>query len=283
MLRFWRLLYTALFFLFAAMGLPALPLTIGVPAGEGGIAAARIWSGICDYLRNQAKIDVEFRVYENHREVIRNLRDRFIDAAYLDPLWFHRFRHEAVPLVETEIMNRREHSVLIVVPKNSIAYRIEDLSGASFALPVFKETAGGYYVPLVHLARGGLRFQNLGRVIYTDTSAGVLKAVAYGGIDAGSFPSYLLTGDEGKKFGDFIRVIAESDLIPLPLLAVRREERPDKYSTLRDALLSMGTNRAGRRALSEGEFSGFFLPSLRGYETLERYIREFEVIYGSAE
>jgi len=272
---------SAVFALFIfSIELPALPIKIGVPAGESGLEANRSWGAIVAYLRRRGT-DVEFEVFENHRVVVKNLRERFIDLAFLDPLWYRRFSSVLAPFLESSFADPKSASVLIVVPKASIIYRIEDLAGVSFALASEKETAGSYFVPLALLARAGIRHRHLRKIVYSGTAASVLKGVAYGGLESGSLLSSAFRSELSGKLAETVRVIAESEPLPAALLAVRREDGMAKYEKLRGELLAMETEREGRAALDESGFSGFILPSLTAYGTLEKYLLEYEAVYGA--
>jgi ABC-type phosphate/phosphonate transport system substrate-binding protein len=215
----------------------------------------RSWNALNAALRSRG-VDASVEVLESNRAVARALGDRFIDVGLLDPYWFLRYREALLPLAEAVAPGDRPPSVLLIVPRNSIVYRIDQLEDFTLALPSDRDTAKGYYVPLAMLSRAGIR------IITSDTDVSVLKGVAYGGIDAGCLSGATFMDERYAHFAAEVRVVAESEALPPPLLAIRRDDGEEKYRQLRDALTP-----------------AFGPPALKEYGTLERYLRSYKAAY----
>jgi ABC-type phosphate/phosphonate transport system substrate-binding protein len=264
---------------FTIAAAPALPLRIGVPAGESGLETIHCWSVLTEHLRSRG-VETSFEVMESNAAVVRALRERFVDVGFLDPLWLFRNRDSLAPLVETGSAGSR-NAALVIVPKNSIVHRLEDLSGASFALPSRKETACGYYVPLAMLSRKGVRLSDPGKAVYAETGLSVLKGVAYGGIEGGCLSAALLADERYANFAAEVRVVAESEPLPAPLLAIRREDGEARYRALREELTGLAASPAGIAVLASAGLSGFVPPAVKEYGALERYLRDYKATYGA--
>jgi len=257
----------------------SVPVRIGIPAVEGGLAAARTWNAVCSHLAENGGLDVRYQVFEDHAGLLRSLKERFVDVALLDPAWFLWKRDALAPLAEVRFAGTEERSVLIA-QKSSIVYRIEDFSGASFAFARPFATSAGYFVPLAMLASSGVKLANLRRAVNAETSEGVLKGVAYGGLDGGAVPERFLD-KSGNILSDFVRVVAESRPLPFPILARRREDDGDRYLGLEEALLSMKKGQSGREALVSAGIEEFRAPVPGAFDELASYLAVFESVYGA--
>ncbi len=265
--------------LLLAVEASSVPLRIGVPAVEGGLAAARTWNAVCSHLAGNGGPDVRYQVFEDHAGLLRSLKERFVDVVLLDPAWFLWRRDALALLAEVRFAGTEERSVLIA-RKNSIVYRIEDFSGASFAFARPGATSAGYFVPLAMLASSGVRLANLRKAVNAETSEGVLKGVAYGGLDGGAVPGRHLEKG-GNILSDFVRIVAESKPLPFPLLARRREDDGEKYRGLEEALLAMKQGQAGREALVSAGIEEFRTPEPGVFGDLASYLAVFESFYGA--
>ena len=292
MAGFFRCRFSLILLVLLSVPVLSLPLTIGVPALGDGLAIGRTWDGICSYLRNEAEIEVTFRVYEDHASLLEALHQRFVDIAFIDAFWHYRENREHTGeervslLAVVEVAGRSGFSGRIIVPKNSIAYRIADLKGATLALTGPEETIAGYYLPLALLAEAGVRFSDLDDVLYVETYDSILKGVAYGEIDAGTLPSFFQTHTDNLI--DSVRIIAESRPLPLPRLVFRSADEVQRYRSLQEVFLAMNSHRVGRKVLASAGFTGFLsgdsIPDYsQGFSTLSRYIEIFEKMNGPAD
>ena len=268
-------------FLLAASAF-SLPVTLGVSASEGGLAAARTWNLVAAYLGETENLDVRYQLFEDQAALYRNLRDHYVDLALFDPAWYWVKREGLSPLAELASPGGTEPRTVLVVPKNSIIYRPENLLGFTLALTRSGESATGYFIPLAMLASAGVRTERLKRLVFAETSESVLKSVAYGGIDGGAVPRRFLE-DRGRAFADFVRIVAESGPLPGPLIASRREDGGGRFRPLVRALLAMKETEQGRAALLAAELDGFRPPALGLYENLAAYLTVYESAYGAPE
>jgi ABC-type phosphate/phosphonate transport system substrate-binding protein len=261
----------------------AVPLVIGVPALGDGLAVDRSWNTICAYLRDIGKIDVTFTIQKDYQSLIKNLEDHFIDIALLDYYWYDQERERLSILTVVETANKKNYKSLIIVPKSSIYYGLEDLKGIPLTLTRAKESSSGYYVPLGLLAREGMKIDSPRSMVYVETFNSVLKGVAYGGLQAGSIPSYVFEDEANSKLTEMIRIISESLPLPVPILSVRQGSHDQRYLKLQRVLVEMSKQKKGQEALHDSRYTGFsnFL-DFNAVENLRMYIRYFAETYGTS-
>lgn len=245
----------------------------------------RSWNTICTYLRDEENIDVTFTIYKDYPSLIKNFEDHFIDIALLDYYWYNQDQKRLSILAVVEMANKKNYKSLIIVPKGSIYYGLGDLKGIPLALTRAKESSCGYYVPLGLLAKDGIKIDDPHSIVYVETFKSVLKGVAYGGLQAGSIPSYIFEEEKlDSKLTDMIRIISESLSLPVPVLAVRDAMDDQRYLKLQKTLIEMNKKEKGKEALHKSGYTGFSeFPDFHAVENLRQYIQYFTEVYGSSD
>lgn len=223
--------------LFFAPGMGfTVPVVLGVPAIEGGLATRKMWDGICRYIENATGIETTFIVYADHSSLLKALFDHFVDIAFLDALWFYINEDRLSVLAAAKTGCRSGFVVSIIVPRGSRRYSVEDLHGATLALTKPYESSAGYFIPLALLVEAGMTSKDLDSILFVETFDSILKAVAYGGIQAGGVPLYFLEDEKVSQLADSVRIIVRSDPVAAPLLAIRKAMHDDRYGTVRDVI-----------------------------------------------
>lgn len=258
-----------------------VPMTIGIPATEGGLPTVRAWALLCSRVQAASGIELRYVVLKDHRAVLDQMQGRFVDLAVVDPAWYLKERRSLTPLLSARFTGRDVIRVRLVVPRSSIFYRISDLAGHSIALTRAGESAAGYYVPLAMLAQAGIVHRDPGRLVFAETFDSILKGVAFESLEAGAVPSYEMETETGRACADFVRIIGESAPLPQPLLVGRTADGGDRTRALLDAFLGLSGSEEGRRALAQSGYAGFYPPGEAGFDALEGYLRIFGEAYGA--
>jgi ABC-type phosphate/phosphonate transport system substrate-binding protein len=265
----------------AAATAACVPLTIGIPATEGGLPTVRAWALICGRVQAASGIEVRYVVLKDHQAVVDELQRRFVDLAVLDPAWYVKERRTLTPLLSARVSGGDTIRVCLIVPRGSIIYKPADLAGHSIALTRAGQSAAGYFVPLALLAQAGIVQSNPGRWIFAETFDSILKGVAFESLEAGAVPSYAMETETGRACADFIRVIGESAPLPQALMVGRTADGGERYRALLDAFLALRGTEEGRQALAQSGYAGFYLPDTVGFDALEGYLRIFGEAYGA--
>jgi ABC-type phosphate/phosphonate transport system substrate-binding protein len=259
------------------------PITIAVPVQQEGLETTRSWAMLCRQVQADSGIELRAVVMKDHRAALDELRRRFVDLALVDPAWYSENRRSLVPLLEARAVRHDASRVSLIVPRGSMSYRPADLAGRSIALTREGQSAAGYFVPLALLAEAGVVYADPKRLVFAETFDSIIKGVAFESLDAGAVPTHELDASAGRAYADFIRVIAQSDPIPHPLIVGRAEDGPARYGELIRAFIGLSGSERGRQALLSSGYAEFTFPAAIGFEALERYLRIYRDSYGDPE
>ena len=257
------------------------PISIAVPVQQGGLETTRAWTLLCRQVQAESGIELRFVVTKDQEAALDELRRRFVDLAVVDPAWYAGNKRNLVPLLEARVARQGAVSVSLIVPRGSISYKLTDLAERSIALTRTGQSAAGYFVPLALLAEAGVVYADPKRLVLAETFDSILKGVAFGSLDAGAIPSYELDSEAGRAYADFIRVIAQSDPLPHPLIVGRVEDDPARYGGLIRAFIGLSGSGRGRQALLSSGYTEFASPSTAGFAALNRYLQIYRDAYGA--
>lgn len=280
----WKGFLLLILLIFRVSSVEGAPLVLGVLGGENALSTSEAWNGLCASIREISPIDLRYEVFEKHSSLLRALKERRIDFALVDPVWFVKEKDWLRPLVGTEILGSSTYRVMLIVPRNSIYYKTSDLRVENLLLTGSHESAAGFYIPLAVLLESGVPLAGSPR--FLDAFESILKGVAYGtGTEAGPIPSYLWEQKKGERILEFVRILDVLYFVPSPLLVGRKEDEEDRYRDMKTSLLSLHTTGSGARALAQTPFSRF-TPDTGDeylYRILAESIRKVEAVYGPPE
>jgi phosphonate transport system substrate-binding protein len=191
--------------------------------------------------------------------VVQALESDQIDAAYLNPLSYVLFADK--------MQNTPEHLIPISMPwvHGSLYYygviftrkgnginSIADLKGKNMAF-VEATSTSGYLYPFQYLKQHGIDPNKDFKNQYFASATGVVPAVLNGSADAGAiFSEGLAISTKGSP-GDFqkLKVLATVGPIANGMLVVRGNLDPTEVAQLKQALVDINTDPAGKDALDK--------------------------------
>lgn len=177
-------------------------------------------------------------------------------------------------------LGRPQYCTHFVVHRDSPFNKLEDTFGHRFAYTI-ADSHSGYNAPRHHLMRyRGSRGQPLfGEIIGPlTTPRRMLEAIAERRTDVGPLDSFafdLLSRHEPALAGQ-ARVIASTDLVPIPAIMASQQMDAGVIETLRRTLLTLGSNPEHAGLCADLCISGFAVLDPATYQVAERWAREAE-------
>ena len=255
------------------------PTTLALPASEEGLERYRRWKPITDYLSEASGTSLILEVVEDHSSIQEGLESNLYDLALVDPVWYVMLAEKGLctPLARPVMLGRDTFRSLLIVHRDSIIRDTGDLEAATIALIGSRESALGYYIPLVLLKSNGIGLSSdSDTILFSDTFLSILKGVAYGKLEAGFISSTVLDNGNNSLLREQVRVIWESEAIPQWTVVARAGFRQNTIASVLQALLDMGKIDSGRSALRPSSFSAFIKASDADYATVRRYLEAAE-------
>lgn len=166
-----------------------------------------------------------------------------------------------------------------IVRADSPFRRLEDTFGRRFAFTI-ADSHSGYNAPRHHL----LRYRKGREPLYGEivgpltTPRRVLEAIAESRADVGPQDSYAFDL-MGRHLGDpagRVRVIASTDVMPMPALMASKDADPAMVARLADALVSIGGLADRQSLLRDLCITGFARIDPAAYALSEQWAREAE-------
>lgn len=227
------------------------------------------------YLSDRLKRPVVFVHRDTYRQMIDVVKQREVDFAWLSTFPYAYMAHRGrVKLLVTPISRNKSgsYAAYLLVPASDTQTRsIEDLRGRVFAF-TDPYSLTGYQVVrfwLRHLGEPDPR-RYFRKTFFTYSHRNTMTAVAAGLADGGMVDSYaweMAVASEPQLAGE-IRIVTRSvDYGFPPVVAVTGVPAKDA-AALRDTLLAMDKNDAGRRLLQGVGLSGFEIGDPRRYRNL---------------
>ncbi len=213
---------------------------MGFVGGRSPAAVVRQWIPLVDYLSRAIGRPVEMVLRENYQDLIGALRSGEIDLFEGGALT----HVEAIAAGGAEILVGEErrgsptYRSVIVVRADDDAQGIEDLQSRSLALTDALSTSG-YLLPRTMIAQAGVTDPGafFRRIVLTGSHDRSLDAVMEGAVDAAAVGDFFVALlDEAQRTS--LRVVAQSDPIPMGPITVRTSLSPEMKARLRQAFLS---------------------------------------------
>jgi phosphonate transport system substrate-binding protein len=176
-------------------------------------------------------------------------------------------RYGGRPVYFTDVIVRRDHP----------ARDFGDLRGAVWS---YNDTGShsGYNVMRHHLLQLGETRGYFGRVVDAGTHQNSIQMVLDGTIDASGIDSTVLETEIAGRpdIGAGLRAIATLGPSPIPPVVVARHVEPSLKARLRDLLLGMAADPAGRTVLEAGRVATFVPMQDRDYDPIREMARRAE-------
>ncbi len=264
----------------------AVPVRIAVPALGEGLSRLKQWTPIVETLENKCGIDLDLIITRDNYVIEEGFRSKYYDLAFVDSFWYFIWKREKLcrAVVQAEIAGSDTRRIMLIVHKDSILRRTEDLKDKSIAFTLKNESAAGFYLPLAMLLSENVDpFTYFKENIFSETFLSILKGVAYGKLDAGFITSNIIAQAENKQLAGSLRVILESSLLPQWVLIEREDFDKKVVKRIMEVLADLSEGKEGRAVLKETGFSGFEELTDDALSPLAKYIRVLEENHAAPE
>ena len=210
-----------------------------------------------DYLAAKTGIPVEFTILSRYGNIIESFTKEKMDGAF-----FGSFtgalairRLGVVPLARpVNLDTTSTYQGYLFVRKDSGINSASDMRGKRMAY-VEKATTAGYIFPLAHLRQMGIKnIEGFFREsIFTGSHDAAITAVLDNKADVGAAKNtiYDRVREENPRVDQELVILARSPAVPSNGLCVRRDLPPDLQMKLRQALLGLDQDPAGKAVLEK--------------------------------
>ncbi|MBP7147973.1 MAG: phosphate/phosphite/phosphonate ABC transporter substrate-binding protein [Acidobacteria bacterium] len=232
------------------------------------------------YLGRKVGARIRLKVLPQYADIVDDFAAQNLDGAFFGSFTYvlaHE-RHGVVVVARPEWPgNRSTYHGMVLVRRDSGIRGAADLRGKRFAF-VSKATTAGYLLPLHFFANAGIAdpVAFLGEAYFTGTHEDVILDVLRGRADAGAAKNtvYERLAAEDARLDRELVVLERSPEVPENALALRRDIDPRLRSALRDALLAMDADPAGRQVLADYGAVRFLATRHEDYRPVYEYARE---------
>jgi phosphonate transport system substrate-binding protein len=213
-----------------------------------------------NYLQERLHQPVELVFRESYSENIDLMNEKKLDFAWFSAPAYLENRH-LIELVVTPSYHGKpyDRSYLIVSAGNTETHSLLALKDGIFAY-VDSDSCTGYLQPRQYLRQKNLDPDNyFKKTFFTHDHQKIVAAVAIGLADAGSMSGYAWE-TLAKARPDITaqtRIVAKSTEYGFPPIVARRTLSRSKVIKLRQVLLTMATDAAGKQILEQMSLDGF--------------------------
>jgi phosphonate transport system substrate-binding protein len=226
-----------------------------------------------------AAVRCEWVPIDTYEGVVEALGTGRIDMAYLGAVTYseaHK-RYRVIPLAIRD--GDMRFSSILVVRTGSLARRLHDLEGSTFAFGNRSSTSGHIMARYFLTSEGVQPEHYFSRVDYTHNHGETLERVASGQVDAGVVNSSIALHNlgPGSQYEGRLRVIWESPAYVDYVWCVRQEIPAALRTRLTEAFLDINVERPQDAAALRAEGAHGFLPANQeDYDLVAAVIRELK-------
>jgi len=217
------------------------PLRVMLIPADGGTAGGTLadFAPLFEAVGAQTGLEFDLKVGQSYSAVVEAMKAGLVDIAWLGPVAYVQAREAGVAeLLAVSVLDGESvYYAAIFVPRDSSLAGIDELRGKAVAFGDVNSGSSFTYQVAMMLERGLDPAQDLGAIRLTGSHAASLSALAEGQVDAAclSFESYLRAVDSGTVSADAFRVLARSDAIPNPPIALHTALPAPLKQTLKQA------------------------------------------------
>lgn len=254
------------------------PLRVLILPVDGGTADGTLadYKPTFDAVERASELRFEVKVGQSYAAVVEAIATGVIDIAQFGAASYvvAAERADIEPLAVQVLEGSGVYYAGLLVRRDSPMRSLADVAGKSVAFGDLNSTSAFVYPAAMLLAAGVDPRRDLGRVLLTGAHSAALQAVADGRVEvaAAALISYERALNQGIVQAGQLRLLARSDPIPNPFLAMRKGLPAETKAALREAFARVHEDAARR-----GQ-------TLRGYggRTLDRWDVEFGAVLGGA-
>ena len=252
------------------------PLRLGVNPYIDGVELHRRWSPLVDYLSHALQRPVTLVVSPSYAEHIAAAGEGRVDIAYLGPVPYVKLteRYGARPLLgRLRIRGEESFQGVIAVREESGFDDPAQLAGRRFAFGDPDSTMS-HHLPRYALHRAGVGLSQLADYGFLGSHDDVALAVLMGRFDAGGLKPSVFERYRSRG----LRALAYTPKVPNHVLVAVPELPEEVTAALREALLAMADDRAGKRAIGMlgGGVDGFVSAMEGDFDPLRGMLRSLE-------
>lgn len=258
-------------------------LLIGLVPEQNIFKQADRFQLIADYLSVKIGVRVKLVVLPSYGDIIGNFTTGGMDGAFLGSLTY-ALAHKKLGV---EVMVRAEnpdgastYRGVIFSRKDSGIRNARDMRGKVFAF-VGKASAAGYLLPLDFFRKIGIGDYNryLKEAYFAGTHEDSIYDVLDRKADAGAAKSSVFErmAAADPRITDELHIIADSPDFPESCLAVRKDLDAVMKNKLREALLDMNNDPAGKVVLEKFGARRFLATTDGDYRPLYKYMQELGI------
>ncbi|MGB5735598.1 MAG: phosphate/phosphite/phosphonate ABC transporter substrate-binding protein [Thiohalocapsa sp.] len=224
-------------------------LSFGVVPQQAAARLASLWAPIFDYIGERAGVQIRFATAPDIPSFEQRLAAGQYDLAYMNPYHYTVF-HERPGY--NAFANQRDKRIrgILVTPKDSDINDIQALTGQTLAFPAPAAFAASV-LPRAALRRVGIAIEPR----YVRSHDSVYLAVAQGLYPAGGGIERTFQNTD-PKVRERLRILWRTDAYTPHAFAAHPRLDPALVARVRDVMLAMSDDPAGRELLAAVGFSG---------------------------
>ncbi len=283
---FFKILFSLFLFLFIVSSGFTIPVHIAVPALGEGMLKLQQWTPIVKIIEDTCGININLIVARDNGVIKRGFQSKNYDMAFVDPFWYVLWKKNELcrTVAQAEIEGNTFRRIMLVVHKDSIFRKLEDLKNKRIAFTLKNESAAGFYLPLAMLLEKNIDpFSYFEENIFSETFQSILKGVAYGKLDAGFITSNIYNRKENKNLTNSLRILLSSLKIPQWILVMRSDFDNKTASKVGTSLINLVQSKEGKEILHKTGFTRFLPVSDKNFYQLGRYIEVLEKNHAAPE
>ncbi|MFH1122865.1 MAG: phosphate/phosphite/phosphonate ABC transporter substrate-binding protein [Pseudomonadota bacterium] len=255
----------------------AVPLKVAVGAMVSPKETFIYYRQLLDYIGERLDRKVEFVQRKTYGEVNELLGEGQIDLAFIcsGPYALGKGRYGFELVATPQIQGSPFYRSYLIVNKQAPFQRLEDLKGRVFAF-TDPDSNTGRLVPAYWLAEKGKRAEIFfGKTIYTHGHDNSILAAAKNLVDGAAVDSLIWEYYDQKDpaFTSQTRIIRKSEPYGIPPVVASRSLDPNLREKIRQLLLSMHLDPAGKRILEAVGIDRFVGGEEEWYEPIRRMER----------
>jgi len=237
------------------------PLRVAVAAIISPRGTVDSYTPLLEYLQQELDRPVELVQRRTYGEINDLIEAGEIDLAFVCTSAYVVGKREfdMQLLLAPRVQGDTVYYSLLIVPADSPAQNMEDLRGAIFAFTDPISTSGRNYPVWLVQQMGETPESFFSRTFHTYSHDDAIRAVANRVADGAAVDSlvYAFALEREPELAAQTRVIHQSPPFGIPPVVVNPDARPQLMAELRDVLLAMPHNPAGRAALQAAGIDDF--------------------------
>ena len=254
-----------------------VPLKVAVGAMVSPKETFIYYRQLLDYIGERLDRKVEFVQRKTYGEVNELLGEGQIDLAFIcsGPYALRQGRYGFELVATPQVQGSPFYQSYLIVNKNAPSKKLEDLRGRVFAF-TDPDSNTGRLVPTYWLAEMGERPESFfGKTIYTHGHDNSILAVAKNLVDGAAVDSLIWEYYDQKNpaFTSETRIIRKSEPYGIPPVVASISLDPNLREKIRQLLLSMHLDPAGKRILDAVGINQFIAGQEGWYEPIRRMER----------